>query len=140
MLHYIGKEIFPTKTSRASKKYPFSIIEISTVQKVLEKFNFHSSGLQTIFATSNSIKILQNFDHLNNFDSNADQVVIIDSCIQFNNEEGPTNLLQIDRIFFDLRLIFSTWVMASGNFDCFLYCCHEVDHFSGWWCQNGYDN
>ena len=75
------------------KKNPFSFIEISSDQKILEKCNFHSSGLQTIFATYNSIKSLQNFDQLNNVDSNTDQVVIIDSCNQFNYEEGPTNIL-----------------------------------------------
>ena len=87
------------------------------MQKILEKWNFHSSGLQTIFTTCNSIKILQNFDQLNYVDSNTDQGFIIDSCNQFNYEEGLTNLFQIHTNFFELRLIFSTWVMANGNFD-----------------------
>ena len=30
--------------------------------------------------------------------------------------------------------------MASGNFDGILYRCHEGKHFSGWCCQNRYDN
>ena len=31
-------------------------------------------------------------------------------------------------------------MMAYSNFDGILYRCHEGDHFSGWWCQNRYDN
>ena len=81
-----------------------------------------------------------NLDQANNVDSSTDQVIIIDSCNQFNYEEGPTNLLQIHTFCFELRLNFFTWVMNNGNFDGILCHCHEEDHFSGLWCQNRYDN
>ena len=92
LLHYMGKKMFPTITPNFSKKYPFSFIEIITIPKIIEKFNFHNSDI----LYCNSIKILQDFDLLDIVDSNTDQVIIIDSCNQFNYEERPKFTLETD--------------------------------------------